>query len=126
MDSSGTLVTYRYVRLTMVGLAVAIGAALLEQRLDATSFLSSISAYYYTPARGVLVAALFGIGVCLICVRGGTVLEDALLNVAGMLGLVVALVPTPPQGSGALLAAERAERLAAIRNNFPALPSHPD
>lgn len=122
MDGSETLITYRYVRIALVSLAVAIGIALLEQRLDTNSFQGSISSYWYTPARGVFVAALFGIGVCLICVRGGTVLEDALLNVAGMLGFVVALVPTPPDSdNNPMEAAQKAERLLAIRNNFPAL-----
>jgi hypothetical protein len=119
MDGSETLITYRYVRIALVSLTVAIGVALLEQRLDTNSFQGSISSYYYTPARGIFVAALFSVGVCLICVRGGTVLEDALLNVAGMLSFVVALVPTPP-GSH-VPDVVKAERVAAIRNNFPAL-----
>jgi hypothetical protein len=121
MDGSETLITYRYVRIALVSLAVAIGIALLEQRLDAHSFQGSISSYYYSPARGVFVAALFGIGVCLICVRGGTVLEDALLNVAGMLSFVVALVPTPPDKHDPNFHVLSTDRAAAIRNNFPAL-----
>lgn len=127
MDDSGTLVTYRYIRIAMVALVVGIGAALLIQRLKVNGFQSSISSYYYTSARGMFVAALFGIGVCLICVRAGSVIEDALLNVAGLLGFVVALVPTPPGGDCDMAAPGSAEKVAcdaradAIHNNFPAL-----
>jgi FtsH-binding integral membrane protein len=117
-----TIKTYRYVRLAMVGLVVAILAAMLiAESRSAGGFEGSVSYYYYTPARGVFAAALLAIGVCLICVRGGNTLEDVLLNVAGMLAPVVALVPTPPSDGDPNLAALVADREAAVRNNFPAL-----
>lgn len=66
-----------------------------EERRDGGS-LGSINAYYYTPVRGMFAGALLGIGVCLVCIRGSTTVEDVLLNAAGMLAPVVALIPTPP------------------------------
>jgi preprotein translocase subunit SecG len=123
-----TLKTYRYVRLAIVALVVGITGAVLVQRRKADGFLGSISAYYYTPARGMFVAALLAIGVCLVCVRGGTTAEDILLNAAGMLAPVVALVPTspgkelldpkivPPARDPLFL-----QREAAVSNNWSAL-----
>ncbi len=116
-----TIKTYRYVRLAMVGLVMGIAAAVAIQRRSAGDFQGSISAYYYTPGRGMFVAALLAIGVCLVCIRGGSSAEDILLNVAGMLAPVVALVPTPPDGNTEGLAAVLAERKVDVENNFPAL-----
>jgi hypothetical protein len=117
-----TIKTYRYVRLAMVGLVIAILAAMLiAESRSADGFEGSLSYYYYTPARGVFAGALLAIGVCLVCVRGGNTLEDVLLNIAGMLAPVVALVPTPPSDGDPNVAALVADRAAAVRNNFPAL-----
>src|SRR5690349_9423078 len=70
--------------------------AVLTERLKAAPgcFQQSISAYQYTPVRGFFVGVTFALGICLICLRGSTEIEDALLNIAGMLAPVVALVPT--------------------------------
>ena len=58
----------------------------------------SISAYYYTPVQLFLVGALVAIGISLIALKGSIELEDAVLNFAGILAPVVALVPTPNVG----------------------------
>lgn len=128
-DEEQTLKTYRYVRLAMVALVIGIaGAVFVQKHASGGKFLGSISAYYYTPARGMFVAALLAIGVCLVCVRGGTTAEDILLNAAGMLAPVVALVPTspgkelldpkivPPAQQPLIL-----DREAAVSNNWVAL-----
>lgn len=88
--------TWLYLRLAMVGVVLTLGAAVVIEHVKVGSgcFQPSISAYYYTPVRGVFIGALATLGVCLICLRGSTGLEDLLLNVAGMLAPIVAFVPT--------------------------------
>jgi hypothetical protein len=85
--------TYRYVRVLIVVLTVGLLAAVFVERATADCLLGSISAYYYTPARGLFTGGLIGIGVCLIAIRGENDLQDGLLNVAGPFGAMVALVP---------------------------------
>jgi hypothetical protein len=92
--------TYRYLRLSIVVVVLALFASVLIERLHVGCWQGSISAYYYTPAHAVLVGALVAIGVSLIAVKGSTDVEDVLLNVAGLLAPIVAFVPTtPPSGS---------------------------
>jgi hypothetical protein len=80
----------------MVAVVIGLFAAVLTERLKAnpSSLQESISDYYYTRVRGYFVSATLALGVCLICLRGSTETEDVLLNLAGMLAPVVALVPT--------------------------------
>ncbi|MGB3770725.1 MAG: hypothetical protein WBF79_08380 [Rhodococcus sp. (in: high G+C Gram-positive bacteria)] len=79
-----------------VGLPVAlIGWSILDSQLPV---LGSISEYYYSPARDVFVGVLVGTGITLICYRGYSRLENRLLNIAGTLLVVVALVPTSAPG----------------------------
>src|SRR5690349_18363251 len=98
--TSDAVKTYRYVRLSMVALVVGLATAIVVERLkvDPGCFQHSISAYYYTPVRGMFVGGLLGIAVLLIAMRGNSDLEDALLNLAGGLAPVVAFVPTPSAG----------------------------
>jgi hypothetical protein len=92
--------TWRYLRLAMIALVVGLAAAVIYEvaRRGGDCVQTSISAYYYTPARAIFIGALIAIGACLICLRGSRDWEDILLNVAGMLAPVVALVPTPAPG----------------------------
>jgi hypothetical protein len=85
--------TYRYVRTLIVVLTVGLIAAVFVERATAGCLLGSISAYYYTPARGLFTGGLIGIGVCLIAIRGENDVQDGLLNVAGLFAPMVALVP---------------------------------
>ena len=98
---SDAVKTYRSVRLSMVTLVLGLAAAVAVERLEVPRgcFQHSISAYYYTPVRGMFVGGLLGIAVCLVALRGNNDAEDALLNLAGMLAPVVAFVPTPNPGS---------------------------
>jgi hypothetical protein len=90
-----TLVTsYRYLRTAMVGVLLCLGVSVLYETVRQGFVLSSISAYYYTPAQGVFVGALAAIGVCMIALQGTTQAEDVLLNIGGMFAPVVAFVPT--------------------------------
>jgi hypothetical protein len=86
--------SYRYLRVVMIGLLVALAAAVFYQTIEQDSFLSSVSAYYYTPAQAVFVGALIGLGACMIALQGMSGAEDTLLNLGGIFAIVVAIVPT--------------------------------
>ncbi len=92
--------TYRYLRLAMPVLALMLAASVAIQVFSPTEncWLGSISAYYYTSARGVFVATLCCIGTCLFVYKGGSDREDAALNVSGALAFLVAFIPTPLAG----------------------------
>lgn len=87
--------TWRYLRVSLIALAVGLAVAVLHARSLVECWQTSISSYYYTPASGVLVGVLVAIGVCLICLRGASDGEDVLLNLAGICAPFIALVPTP-------------------------------
>src|SRR3954452_2574529 len=83
--------TYRYLRLGIVAMVLLLAVSLVFEIINAPGCVqTSISAYYYTPVRNVLVGSLVTIGLCLIVVRGGNRWQDFFLNVAGMLAAVVA------------------------------------
>ena len=92
-EADFTIKTYRYVRIMIVALTIGLLTAVFVEQGTAGCSLGSISAYYYTPARGLFTAGLLGIGVCLIAVRGENDLQDGLLNLGGLLAPMVALVP---------------------------------
>jgi hypothetical protein len=56
----------------------------------------SMSGYYYTDVRGVLVGSLCAIGVFLFAYRGYDTWDDILTNAAGVFAIGVALFPTAP------------------------------
>jgi hypothetical protein len=87
-------VTYRYLRAGMGVLVLMLGIAVVGERLTATCWQSSISAYYFTAAHGIFIAALCGLGIQFIVYKGNSDSEDVLLNLAGVLAFVVAMVPT--------------------------------
>ena len=84
--------TYRYLRIGILGATGMLLISVILEVYETTCLLTSISAYYYTPARPVFVGALMAIGLALIVIKGKRK-EDLALNVAGMLAPVVALVP---------------------------------
>jgi hypothetical protein len=93
--------TYRYLRVGIVGMvALLTVSVVIEIAWGDVGQLGSISAYYYTPVRAIFVGALMAIGLSLLAIRGRDGAEDTLLNLAGMLAPVVALVPTPLQRNG--------------------------
>lgn len=116
-DYAMGLQTYRYLRLSMVIVMVALGASVLLVRRHQTHFAQSISAYYYSPARSVLVGALVATGVALTVIKGRTTAEDWLFSIAGVFAPVIAFVPTTSMGSSGL----SSEALVAARNNLAAL-----
>jgi len=115
--------TWRYLRLAMIALVIGLATAVVYEvvRGGADCVQTSISAYYYTHAQAIVVGALVAIGVCLICLRGSTEIEDILLNVAGMLAPVVAVVPTPNAGDCASLPGLPQDPTPNIENNVTAL-----
>src|SRR5258708_38213891 len=74
--------------LVLAGLNMLFGWAVVLQ--------GSISGYYYTAARGVLVGSLCAIGVFLFTYRGYDRRDDVLTNAAGLFAIGVALFPTAP------------------------------
>ncbi len=88
--------TYFVLRMVIAAGALVLPAALLVWvALDADlSMMGSLSAFYYSPARSLFVGILVAIGVALVAYRGYTRGENALLNAAGGLSIVAALVPT--------------------------------
>lgn len=89
--------TYRYLRVAVVAMALLLGVSVGIEIVFGPrgGILDSISAYYYTPVRGVFVGALVAVGLGLVAIKGREGPEDLMLNLAGMLAPVVALVPTP-------------------------------
>ncbi|MDT5029915.1 MAG: hypothetical protein QOC94_86 [Actinoplanes sp.] len=87
--------SYSYLRTAMVGLLVALGVAVFYQAwTQHFHVLSSVSAYYYTPAQGIFVGSLIGLGAAMIALLGISLVEDVFLNLGGMFAMVVAIVPT--------------------------------
>ena len=89
--------TYRYLRMSMPLLGAVLATSVVIQVFSSQPrcWLGSISAYYYTPARAVFVAALCAIGTALVVFKAATTREDIALNVAGVGAFTLALVPTP-------------------------------
>jgi hypothetical protein len=86
--------SYRYLRITMIGVLFALAAAVFYQSGRQGSFLASVSAYYYTSAQGIFVGALIALGVSMIALQGMSDAENTFLNIGGMFAIVVAIVPT--------------------------------
>ncbi len=119
--------TYRYLRVAVVAMAVLLGVSVGIEIVFGPrgGILDSISAYYYTPVRGVFVGALLAVGLGLVAIKGREGPEDVMLNLAGMLAPLVALVPTPISVPVAGFEVERrtvpAALVPAVENNVAAL-----
>jgi len=114
--------TSRYLRLGMIGLVLGLAWSLyLELHRVSWCLLGSISAYYYTPVHGFFVGTLVAIGLSLIAIRGNTVAEDTLLNFAGVLAPLVALVPTEKAPTNCQPVLDATNRDLNIANNAGAL-----
>ena len=127
-DGNGYILkSYQYLRITIVVLLAALGFAVAFEivRVPSHCVQGSISAYYYTPVRPILIAALIATGCSMIAIKAVHEVEDILLNVAGVMAMIVALVPTgppsrlcPADGSKLDLTADTA---GFVANNVPAL-----
>ncbi|MBO0607684.1 hypothetical protein [Myceligenerans salitolerans] len=102
-QTQGVGLTYRYLRVGIISMVLALFAALaLQISADRASagpgeewWLASISTYFYTPVQNVLVGVTVVVGLCLIAIKGRDGGEDVLLNVAGMMAFLTGVVPTP-------------------------------
>lgn len=94
MNRDAALDTYRFLRGGVPVMIVMLGAAVIFERLDASCWQTSISAYYFTSTHSVFIGALCAIGAILIVYKGSNDTEDVLLNLAGILAFIVAMVPT--------------------------------
>jgi hypothetical protein len=77
----------------MVVLMVMLAAGVIIERRSATCWQSAISAYYYTSAHSIVIAALLALGTLFIVYKGSTDTEDVLLTLAGVCTLIAAMVP---------------------------------
>jgi hypothetical protein len=93
LRTTSTQRTYRYVRLCLVGVVVALGVSVGAQ-IAAGGPLGSVSAAYYTPAGTVFVGALVAVSLGLLALSGRSI-EQGLLDIAAILAPVIAIVPTP-------------------------------
>ena len=94
--------SYIVQRRGMALLAALIPAAFLMSSFvfHRTGFQTSLSAYYWTldPERNFFVGALCAIGVFLLLYKGYTLLEDRVLDVAGLCAVCVAFFPVERGG----------------------------
>ena len=119
--TSDALRTYRYLRIGMISAVVLLATSVAKEGVGEGCWQPSISAYFYTPAKPVVVGVLLAIGFAMIVIKGRNVFEDSALNFAGMFAPIVALAPTSPPGpddAGCRTFVPSAEELnAAIDNN---------
>lgn len=101
----GTLVAdYVYLRkavgwvgtLLPVILLVANPVALRLEHSSCAWLPASVSGYYYSPVRNILVGALCALGLFLIAYVGDNLGDRVITDLAGLFALGVALVPTTP------------------------------
>jgi hypothetical protein len=97
-----TLAVYRDLRLSMVVVLVLLaGAIFIEWSSAKGRWQSELSAYFYTSAHSIFIAALLALGTLLMVFKGRTYTEDKLLTLAGICALIIAVVPmgrTKPLG----------------------------
>ena len=107
--------TYRYLRLGMAGVLLALAVSVaLEVTGSGGCWQRSISAYYYTPTRPVLVGALLVLGFAMVVLVGRTPAEEVALDLAGLLAPVVAFVPTTDVNTCSLGPGPAASAAAAV------------
>src|SRR5689334_24995118 len=88
-----TLAIFRDVRVGMVIVTLMVFVAIVFEQLSATCWQFALSAYYYTSAHSILIAALLALGALFIMYKGSNDTEDVLLNLAGVSALMIAMVP---------------------------------
>ena len=95
MKPSSYVISYLNLRRTVGWIAILLPFGLRAGVIVlGTSVPGSVSGYYYSPMRNVLVAALCVLGVFLISYNGYDRLDSAITNVAGVAAIGVAFFPT--------------------------------
>jgi hypothetical protein len=111
--------TYQYLRVGMVGALLTLAVSMLiELGQNDWCAQTSISAYYFTEVQAVFVGTLLVLGVAMIVISGRLVVEDAALNVAGLLAPIVAFAPTKELDYCGLNAAETRDKKAEVAAAF--------
>src|SRR5215831_17495952 len=98
------LISYKTLRRATgcIGIALPFALAIVNMLLVSRFILQgSVSGYYYTGVRGVLVGSLCAIGVFLFSYSGYDDWDKWLTNVAGLFAIGVALFPTAPANPSA-------------------------
>lgn len=85
--------TYRYLRIGLAGTIVVIFVA-VGQAATSVGWLTSVSDYFYTPARNAIIGALIAATLALVALSGRGA-ERALLDAAALFAPLIAVVPTP-------------------------------
>jgi hypothetical protein len=92
LASTSTQRTYRYVRLGLIAAILSIFVSLIAYGTT-SGWPPSISALFYTPSGTVFVGAVFAVSFGLLALSGHSV-EQALLDLAGVVVPLIAIVPT--------------------------------
>jgi hypothetical protein len=103
-DTDDLVISYLTLRraVGVIGTALPFVLVIGKWLLDGWGIQPSISAYYYTSMRNVLVGSLCAIGVFLLSYRGYERADDVAGNLACVFAVGVALFPTgPPIGATA-------------------------
>ena len=85
--------TYRYLRLSLVGIVVLISVSLAVQWMS-DGPLGSVSAAYYTPAGPVFVGGIFAVALALLVLSGHS-FGQVSLDLAAIVAPLIAIVPAP-------------------------------
>lgn len=98
-ESAALLIPYLTLRkaVGVIGIALPIVLATGRWLIDAPGILSSISAYYHSPMRDVMVGSLCAIGVFLLSYRGYDRFDNWLGNLACLFAVGTALFPMAPK-----------------------------
>ncbi|MDQ1121576.1 hypothetical protein [Microbacterium trichothecenolyticum] len=96
LRTTSTQRTYRYVRLSLIGATVLLAVAVAIDSVTG-GVPASLSASYYTSAGPAFVGSLMAVALALVALSGRSV-EQGLLDVAAVLALVIAAVPTTVVG----------------------------
>ncbi len=101
-------VTYRSLRLALVLAVLMLGVSVLAEVIRASELRESLSSYFYSPTRSILVGVLLVIGFSLIAIHVAQLWEEFWLTLGGMFAIIVALVPTAPPSCTLDVAADAA------------------
>ena len=82
----------------ILGIALPIVVSLGARIIFGTGLQGSISAYYYTGMRDVLVGTLWAIGFFLLSYKGYAPIDNILSNFACLFAVGISLFPTTPEG----------------------------
>ncbi len=96
--TTSTQRTYRYVRLTILAATLLIAVAVTVEAIVGGP-PPSLSAAFYTPAGPMFTAGLFVVAAAFVALSGRSI-EQGLLDVAAVLALAIAVVPTTVEGAG--------------------------